>query len=141
MAINLKSIPKIIYDAGAGDIEIQFEHPPQGLDYEGKEFKSVGKITEATNGNYQTSDNYLEEGRNLTFKVVTKTIADAVETFMTTFAMPTRKKFKYYVDGDQVAFVEVQISRRQTKFRPKRTGWDSNGNFTYEFKLNLRRAL
>jgi len=72
---------------------------------------------------------------------VTKTIADAMEVFMTTFAMTTRKKFKYYVDSDQVTFVEVQISRRQASFRPKRTGWDSDGNFTYEFKLNMRRAL
>jgi hypothetical protein len=135
------SIPKIIYDAGAGDVTIEFEHPPQGLDYEGKDFKFVGKIVESTNGGYQNSDNYVEEGRNLTFKQVKKSILDQVEIFMTTFAGKTRKTFKYYVDSDETTFVTVQLSRRQSSFRPKRTGWNSENEFTYEFKLSMRRAI
>ena len=140
--LDLTSIPKIVYDAGAGDVTIQFEHPPQGLDYKGLNYKSVGKVVESTNGNYQTSENYLEEGRSLTFKIVNETITDAMVIFMNTWGMTKRKTFKYYVDGDQPTFVEVQISRRQTSFRPKRTGTStSDGANTYEFKLNMRRAL
>tara|TARA_R110000782_G_scaffold93784_1_gene177305 strand:- start:105 stop:521 length:417 start_codon:yes stop_codon:yes gene_type:complete len=135
------SIPKIIYNAGAGDVTISFEYPPQGLDYEGKQFKFVGKVAEATNGNYQNSDNYVEEGRNLTFKQVKKSILDQVETFMITFAGKTRKTFKYYVDSDEAEFFTVQLSRSQGTFRPKRTGWNSENEFNYEFKLSMRRAI
>ena len=134
------SIPKIIYDAGAGDVTITFEYPPQGLDYEGRNIKFIGKNTEASNGAYQTSDNYTEEERNLKFKQVKQSILDQVETFML-WAGSTKKTFKYYVDSDEVTFVTVQLSRRQSSFRPKRTGWNSNNDFTYEFDLKMRRAL
>jgi hypothetical protein len=140
MATPGKSVPKIVYDAGAGDVTIQFEYPPQGLDYEGRNIKFVGKISESSNGNYQNSDNYTEEERNLTFKQISQTILDEVETFFL-WAGSTRKTFKYYVDSDQVEFVTVQLSKKQRGFRPKRTGWNTSNVFTYEFKLNMRRAL
>ena len=136
------SIPKIIYDVGAGDVTIQFEYPPQGLDFEGKNYKFVNKVTEATNGNYQTSDNYTEDERNFKFKQVKKTIVDQLETFFLDFAGPKRRTFKYYVHSDEVDFLEMKISRRQSTFRPKRTGWaSSNNEFTYELQLRMRRAL
>lgn len=141
MAGSLKSVPKIVYDAGAGDVTIQFDLPPQGLDYEGRTFKFVNKISEASNGNYQTSDNYTEESRNLKFKQVKQSIIDQLEIFFLTFAGPKRRTFKYFVDSDQVAFVEVKLSKNYKNFRPKRTGWNSDNEYTYSFDLKMRRAI
>lgn len=136
------SIPKIIYDAGSGDVTIQFDYPAQGLDFEAKNYRFVNKISESSNGKYQTSDNYTEDERNLKFKQVKKTIVDQLETFMLTFAGPKRKTFKYFIHSDEVDFLEVQVSRRQSGFRIKRTGWSSENNeLTYEIQLRIRRAI
>lgn len=136
------SIPKIVYDAGAGDVTIQFEYPPQGLDFEGKNYSFVDKVSESTNGKYQSSENYTEDERNFTFKQVKETIANQVETFFLTHGGSKRKSFKYYIHSDEVDFLTVQISKGQKGFRPKRTGWaSSNNEKTYEFKLSIRRAL
>lgn len=139
-AIPGKSVPKIIYDSGAGDVTIQFELPPVGLDYEGRNIKFIGMTSESSNGNYQNSDNYTEEERSLKFRQVKQSILDEVETFML-WAGSTKKTFKYYVDSDQVTFVTVQLSKRNKSFRPKRTGWNPDNEFTYEFTLKMRRAL
>jgi hypothetical protein len=136
-----KSIPKIVYDAGAGDVEIQFDYPPLGLDYEGRTFKFINKITQSSNGNYQNSENFVEEERNLTFKQVKQSILNQVETFMITFAGSKRKTFKYFVDSNEVDFITLQVSKSQGNWRPKRTGWNTNNEYTYEFKLKIRRVL
>jgi len=135
------SIPKIVYNAGAGDVTIQFQYPPQGLDYVGKTIKFIGQVSESSNGNYQTSDNYTEDERTLRFRQVKESIKNQLETFMLTFAGSKRKTFKYFVDSDEVSFIQVQMSRGQTSFRPKRTGWNSAGDFTYEIKFKMRRVL
>ena len=124
---NLTNVPKIVYNAGGGDVTIQFEYPAQGLDFPAQNFRFVNKTNESTNGNYQTSDNYVEEERNYSFKQVNNTIKELVDTFMTTFAGNTRKTFEFFPDSSTATSFTMQLSRRQSSYRPKRTGWDSNG--------------
>ena len=134
------SIPKIIYNIGAGDVTVQFQYPPLGLDFEGKSFKFVQKVTEANNGNYQTSDNYTEDNRNLTFRQVKQSIATLFETFMLSCG-GKGKSFKYYIHSDESEFDTLKISKRGRNFRPKRTGWNSDNDFTFEIKMRMRQAL
>jgi len=134
------SVPKIVYDAGAGDVTIQFEYPPLGLDFEGKSFKAIQKVSESTGGGYQTSHNYTEDERNLTFAVVKESILTEVQTFLLDHGL-LGGAFKYYIHSDESEFDTLEISKKSRKFRPKRTGWNSNGDFTYNFKLKMRQAI
>ena len=140
MAIT-NSIPKIVYDAGAGDVTITFDYPPKGLDFEGKTFKAVQKVSTATNGSLQTSDNYLEDERNLKFAQVRQSIMDQLDVFMKTHALKG-KAFKYYIHNAEVEFDTLKLTARGRKFRPKRTGWASDDNtFTYAFDLRMRQVI
>jgi len=134
------SIPKIIYNIGAGDVTVQFQFPPLGLDFEGRNFKFVQKVTEANNGSYQTSDNYTEDERNLTFKQVKQSVKVAFETFMLSCG-GKGKSFKYYIHSDEADYDDLKISKRARSFRPKRSGWNSEGDYTYEIKMRMRQAL
>ena len=134
------SIPKIIYNNGVTDVTIQFDYPPRGMDFEGKTYKFVQKVSEANNGGYQTSDNYTEDERNLEFRQVSATILAELQTFYLTHA-GKGKPFDYYIHSDEVTFDTLKLSKRSRRFKPQRTGWNSAGLFTYKFKIKMRQAL
>ena len=134
------SIPKIIYNNGTSDVEILFQYPPRGLDFIGQKIKAVQKVSESSNGGYQTSDNYLEDERNLSFRIVKESIKVLLDTFMLTHGLKG-KSFQYFVHSDEVEFETLKISKRGRQFRPKRTGWNSEGDLTYEIKLKMRKVI
>lgn len=140
MAVNNDSIPKIEYNNGVTDVTIEFELPPATLDYEGRQYRAIEKVSESTNGNYATSSNYIEEQRNLEFKQVKQSIIDQLETFFLTHAM-LGNSFKYFVNKDEATFQTVQLRRGQRKFRPQRTGWNNDNEFTYKFKISMRQVV
>lgn len=135
MAINF--IPKIVYDVGAGPVTITFDYPPEG-DPLSEEIQSKGAEATSHNGTVQYSEYYQEELLKLTFKAVSKTIADQVRTFMKACALKGFE-FDYYPHATEAGFDTYTLDKK--RFRLIRNAPDGANDFTYKFDMRIRRTI
>ena len=128
-------IPKIEY--GIGPTIIEFDLPPSGYDNEAKDLNINAAVSQAQNGEQQISLNNIEEKFKPKFKLVTKTIVDAIEILLKDHAA-FNQSFTYFFDKDVPASaITVKIDKSGLKFKAKR---DTASN-KYSFSLKFRRVI
>lgn len=137
MAFNF--IPKIIYDAGAGDVTIELTYPPKGFDPFGESIEPVSDDVTSDSGKRQVNLHYAAELYEINYSHLTKTELDAMRTFFTAHGI-LGKEFKYFPHKDEAGFDLRELSKQ--KFQPERFLPDgSNGDFLYKVKLKMRRVI
>ena len=135
MATNF--IPKIVYNAGAGDVTIEFDIPPIA-DPKNEDVSSVGSTTTAADGNEQYSEFYQQEKITLKFKKLTSTQIAALRTMFTAWVLKGNS-FDFYQHKSVASYITYTLDKKS--FKPKRTSPDGSSDFFYSLDIAARRVL
>lgn len=131
------AIPKIVYDAGAGDVTINFDYPPISFNTNQEQRKPVQKVSAAANGAEQTVVNYSERLRSLEFRQVSDTILNLLTTALDDH-LEEGGSFKYFEDKADTPFFTYTLQKGKRGLKPIRTSATPNKN---KFKLFFRRVV
>ena len=127
-------LPAFIYDAGAGDVTINFTQPIEKDDHEDLRLKK--KDVFGGTGIRQRNTLWVEERIVLSMQFETEATIDLVTTMMRDWVL-LGNTFKYVPDNtDLLTFTTVESM--DSAFRPVRI---VEGSDLWKFKMNVRKAI
>ena len=128
--------------AGAGTpsisfgFEIVFSYPP--VEPGPETYQSQATITKSLSGVQQTSVNFIEGSRNLTFSFLSQTLFTTLDNWLQTFAL-LGNTFRYFEDQTSGTYNTYQIKTLQTK--PIKRAPAGEDVYVWDYPLDFRRAL
>lgn len=115
--------------------EIPFTYPPEGMPSE--DSQATRTVTPSLSGVVQTVLNFIEVKFSGTFKLITQSTVDLLQTFYENHAA-IGSTFRYYESSDVATYVEYTYD--QDGFTPERQTWTGTA-FTYSVDMSFRRVL
>ncbi len=116
--------------------EVLLDYPP--VETEGEVLTTNANVSESLSGIRQTSVNYIEAVRNLTFSFVSPTKQGLLDTFLRTWAL-LGYTFRYFEDQTSPTYVVYEL--KDLTVDPTKRAPASATTFYWDIPLNFRRAL
>lgn len=116
--------------------EILFQYPP--VEPNGEAFVTNSTDTISLSGVIQTSVNYIEGIRSLTFSFLSQTLYTTLNSWVQTFAL-LGNTFRYFDDQTLGTYTTCQLKTKQGK--PVKRASTGQDVYNWDYPLDFRRTL